>query len=85
MRVSTLGVNFYIGSSIPVMVREGMHCENNIDDRFRLIFLLNGSGIIELGARFSPFIAPTVCCINETETIKIQSSTRKNNKTKHTR
>lgn len=74
MRVSTLGVNFYIGTNVPVVVREGMYCENHIDDRFRLIFLLNGSGIIELAARFSPFIAPTVCCINETETIKIQSS-----------
>lgn len=74
MKYSTMGINFYAGTEVPVVVREGMYCEENITDRFRLIYILKGSGIIETAAGFSTFIAPTLCCINETETVKIQST-----------
>lgn len=72
MKYSTMGINYYVGSEVPVMVREAMYCDENIDNRFRLIFISKGSGMIETTEGFSPFIAPTLCCVNETETIKIQ-------------
>jgi AraC-type DNA-binding domain-containing proteins len=74
MKYSTIGINFYVGTEVPVIIKEGKYCEENIEDRFRLILILKGSGMIETNAGFSPFIAPTICCINETETIKIQST-----------
>jgi AraC family L-rhamnose operon regulatory protein RhaS len=74
MKHSTMGINFYVGVEVPVTIKEGMYCDENIDDRFRLIYLSKGSGMIETAAGFSPFIAPTICCINETETVKIHSS-----------
>ena len=74
MKYSTKGIKFFEGIDVPVVVREGMHCEENIDDRFRLLFISKGTGMIETETGFSPFIAPTLCCMNEKETIKIQSS-----------
>lgn len=74
MKYSTMGINFYVGTEVPVVVREGMFCEENIADRFRLIYISKGSGLIETAAGFSTFIAPAICCINETETLKIQST-----------
>jgi AraC family L-rhamnose operon regulatory protein RhaS len=73
MKYSTKGFNFY-NNVVPVIVREANYCEENIVDRFRLIFILKGSGMIETTEGFSPFIAPTLCCLNEADTIKIQSS-----------
>lgn len=74
MKYSTMGVNFYLGSEVPVVFREGMYYEENISDRFRIIFISKGSGMIETALGFTPFIAPTLCCINETENVRIQSS-----------
>jgi AraC family L-rhamnose operon regulatory protein RhaS len=74
MKYSTMGVNFYVGKEVPVVVKEGMFFDINIDNRFRLIYISKGSGMIETAAGFFPFIAPTLCCINETETVRIQAS-----------
>ncbi len=74
MKYSTMGIKFYVGTEVPIVVRERMYCEKNVEDRFRLIYISKGSGMIETAAGFSPFIAPTLCCINETETINIQTS-----------
>ncbi|MHB8127135.1 MAG: helix-turn-helix domain-containing protein [Desulfitobacteriaceae bacterium] len=74
MKYSTMGINFYVDCEVPVIVKETKYCDENIVDRFRLIFISKGSGIIETIEGFSPFIAPTLCCVNETETIKIQST-----------
>lgn len=74
MKYSTIGINFYVGTEVPVLVRESTYCDENINDRFRLILIPKGSGMIETAEGFSPFTAPTLCCLNETETIKIHSS-----------
>ncbi len=74
MKYSTMGINFYAGSEVPVTVRESNYYDGNIRDRFRLILILKGSGMIETSEGFTPFIAPAICCLNETETISIQSS-----------
>jgi AraC family L-rhamnose operon regulatory protein RhaS len=74
MKYSTMEIKFYVGSEVPVTVRESMYCDENIIDRFRLIFISKGSGMIETLEGFIPFIAPTLCCINETETIKFHSA-----------
>jgi AraC family L-rhamnose operon regulatory protein RhaS len=74
MKYSTIGSKFYVGTEVPIVVREGMHCDKNVEDRFRLIYLSKGSGMIETHAGFIPFIAPTLCCINETEAIIIHTS-----------
>jgi AraC-like DNA-binding protein len=73
MRHSTMGINYYTGIEVPVKVREVRHCDKSIDSRFRLIYISKGSGLIETPAGLSTFIAPALCCINETETIEIQS------------
>ena len=73
MKYSTIGLKFYVGAEVPAVVREGTYCEDNIDDRFRLIYISKGSGMIETEVGSMPFIAPTLCCICETETVKIQS------------
>lgn len=74
MKYSTIGINFYEGIIAPIVVREGSYCEENIDDRFRFILITKGTGMIETEGGFTPFIAPTICCINEQDIIKIQSS-----------
>lgn len=74
MRLFTIGSNFYVGTKVPVVVRIEKNLEENISDRFRLIFIPKGVGTIKTDLGLSPFIAPTLCCINETESIKIQSS-----------
>lgn len=74
MKYFTIGINFYEGTKVPLVVRTGTYYENNIDDRFRLIFITKGSGMVETELGLSPFIAPTLCCINEKETISIQST-----------
>ncbi len=74
MKYSTLGTNFYVGTEVPVIIKEAKYCEENIDNRFRLILILKGSGMIETSEGFSPFIAPTLCCRNETEFFKVNSS-----------
>lgn len=73
MKYSTIGMNFYVGTEVPIVVREESYCEENINDRFRLIYISKGSGMIETEAGSVPFIAPTLCCISETETVKIHS------------
>ncbi len=73
MKHFTIGINFYVGTEVPLVVRTGVHYDNNIDDRFRLILIAKGSGMIETELGLSPFVAPTLCCINEKETIRIQS------------
>ncbi|MDD4111797.1 MAG: AraC family transcriptional regulator [Herbinix sp.] len=74
MNLFTIGTNYYIGSMVPVVLRAGNNCESNIDDRYRFIFISKGVGMIETESGFSPFIAPTLCCINEKESIRIQST-----------
>lgn len=74
MKYSTLGINFYVGIEVPVVVREGIFTEKKIEGRFRLIFISKGSGMLETSEGFMPFIAPTLCCLNETENIYIQST-----------
>lgn len=76
MQCFTLGSKFYVGIKVPIVVRKGIYCDNNIDDRFRFIFISKGAGMIETDAGYSSFIAPAICCINETETIKIQSTNK---------
>ncbi len=76
MKYSTMGVNFYVGFEAPIIIRESKYCDENIDDRFRLILISKGSGMVETPEGFLPFIAPALCCVNETETIKIHSSQR---------
>lgn len=73
MKYSTIGTKFYEGLDVPVVVREGMYCEKTIDDRFRFIFILKGTGMIKIEDGYSPFIAPTICCINEQDVIEIQA------------
>ncbi|MDF2510407.1 MAG: hypothetical protein K0S04_273 [Herbinix sp.] len=77
MKYSTIGFNFYVGIEVPIVIREGIYTDNNINDRFRLIYITKGSGIIETAAGSTPYIAPTLCCINEIEIIRIQSSPQK--------
>lgn len=74
MKYYTTGLNYYEGVKVPVVVRKSMFCDNKIDDSFRLIFIPKGSGMVETLSGFSPFVAPTLCCINEKEIINIQSS-----------
>jgi len=74
MKYSILGINFYVGTEVPVIIKESKYCDENINERFRLILISKGSGMIETAEGFSPFIAPTLCCLNEIETIKIHSS-----------
>lgn len=74
MKNFTIGKCFYEGAEVPVILRERQHCEEHIDNRFRFIYIPKGSGIIETEEGYSPYIGPALCCLNETETIKIQST-----------
>lgn len=65
----TIGTNFYIGLKVPVVVRTSGVCEDFIEDRFRLILIPKGAGIIETDAGSFPYIAPAICCINENESL----------------
>lgn len=74
MKYITIGINFYEGTRVPVVIRKSLHCENRIKYRFRLIFIPKGSGMIETESGLSPFISPSICCINETESMEVQST-----------
>jgi AraC family L-rhamnose operon regulatory protein RhaS len=74
MKLFTIGTNYYTGLQVPVVVRTVKNCERNIADRYRLILIPKGVGMIETKSGISPFVAPTLCCISETESINIQSS-----------
>ena len=75
MRLFTIGSNFYVGTKVPVVVRIERIWKKILATGFCLIFIPKGVGnTIKTDLGLSPFIAPTLCCINETESIKIQLS-----------
>lgn len=67
------GEKFYPGLKVPVRcVEEGTWIEK-ISDRFRIILIQEGSGILEIEDCSMSFIAPALFCINEEEWIVIHS------------
>lgn len=74
MKYSIMGINYYTDTEVPVVIKESRYFEENIRERFRLILITNGTGMIETAEGFSPYVAPTLCCMNETETVKVHTS-----------
>lgn len=75
MKYSTLGHNFYVGTEVPIKYISNQHCETNVKDRLRYILIKTGTGIITMdNATSTRFIAPCLICINENETISIDTN-----------
>ncbi len=47
----------------------------NVQDRYKLVFLRSGNGLLRLNDQQHPIIAPTVCCFTETDAVEFCAGT----------
>ncbi len=73
MDYSCIGEQFYPGLNVPVYHLADSIWQEKIADRFRLILIQEGSGIVGNEHYSMRFIAPSIICVNETEKITIHS------------
>lgn len=73
MDYSIYGEKFYPGFHVPLRLLECDLRQESIPDRFRIILIQEGSGILEIDGCPMSFIAPSVLCINEREHVIIHS------------
>lgn len=69
MDLHTIGQKFNIGYDLELWhtLRESFEPEQGYGERFRLIYVMEGTGIIRLGERRGSFLAPVLFCLNEKE------------------
>ena len=67
MALITLGRTFYPGFRLPLTIEPFDHFHDNkaIGERYRIVLLLAGSGVLTVNERNYPIVAPSLYCLNE--------------------
>jgi AraC-like DNA-binding protein len=73
---STVGREFHPGLSVPLWHNpaEAFSAEPGSENRFRLILVEQGTGILQLNGGRQTFIAPTLFCLNENDIASLEQS-----------
>jgi AraC-like DNA-binding protein len=73
MNLSTTGKNYYPDYIHPLWIDSDDDCRFNegLYERYRLILLLEGTGICEISGRPYPIMSPAFYCLNEQESISL--------------
>ncbi|MCX8129296.1 MAG: AraC family transcriptional regulator [Clostridia bacterium] len=75
MVLETIGKQIYIGLKIPLWQNlEEKFLHKRVIDRFRLVLIEKGSGILKVGGNRVLFNAPMVFCISENEEVILEKS-----------
>jgi len=79
----TIGYKNYKGYEIPLYVGkdDAFNAQLGFKERFKIIFVDEGSGILKIGAKRQMFIAPVVFCFNENDYYNLENE---NNLKAHT-
>ncbi len=73
---STIGREFHPGLNVPLWHNpaETFSMEPGPENRFRLILVEQGTGIVQLNGGRQMFLAPTLFCLNETDSASLEQS-----------
>ncbi|MDP4091008.1 MAG: AraC family transcriptional regulator [Bacillota bacterium] len=76
MELSTKGIRFYPKYIMPMKLleEESFDGSRGYGERFRIMVIQDGSGILELNDKKFPLIAPAILCINEKERIILEKN-----------
>jgi AraC family L-rhamnose operon regulatory protein RhaS len=74
MELVTAGRDIYPGYKLPLFhnPNETFNTAANTGTRYRLVFVENGTGVLNISGQRVAFIAPTLFCLNEKERLTIE-------------
>lgn len=72
--LTTVGLNNHKGYELMLVHTSDnvFNCEMGFNNRYKIIFVEEGTGIITIGDRKHIFLAPSVFCFNETDKYDIE-------------
>ena len=74
MELLTIGRNFYPGRKVLIYYNENENFNTHIDfkERFKLICVEKGNGIVNINGKREILLAPCILCLNEKDEIKLE-------------